>query len=61
MEEVVKILMERDSISEEDAVKLIQEGKIAIIDALMESGEEAALETFTDFFGLEPDYILAIL
>lgn len=61
MEEIAKLLMERDGISESEAIQRIQEGKTAIIDALMEEGDEAAQEAFKDYFDLEVDYMVHLL
>jgi hypothetical protein len=54
MEEVIKILMERDGISEEEARTLIKETRDEI---MMLDDPCKADEVFMEYLGLEPDYL----
>ena len=54
MEEVIKILMERDGISEEEARTLIKETRDEI---MMLDDPYKADEVFMEYLGLEPDYL----
>lgn len=51
MNRIVKILMERDGMSREEAIKLLSEAQEMIHD-----GSDPA-DVLEDMFGLEPDYI----
>ena len=53
--ELCRVLMERDSITEDDANELIQEMKDLVLDG--EDPEEVLL----NHVGLEPDYIFDIM
>ena len=54
MEEVIRILMERDGISEEEARTLIKETRDEI---MMLDDPCKADEVFMEYLGLEPDYL----
>ena len=58
MEEVIKILMERDGISEEEARALVKETRDEI---MMLDDPCNADEVIMDYLNLEPDYISEIL
>jgi len=53
MNRVVRILMRRDGLTEEEALELIEECREEL-----EAGNEYATE---DILGLEPDYMLDVL
>lgn len=54
---VVKILMERDNITEQEAITLVRETK----EKLMNSPCSDGADIIMDNLGLEPDYIMDIL
>ena len=54
MEEVIKILMKHDGISEEEARTLIKETRDEI---MMLDDPCKAEEVFMEYLGLEPDYL----
>lgn len=54
MEKVIKILMDRDDLTREEAIELIDECREQMI-------EEGSDEAIQDVLGLEPDYIMDIL
>ena len=56
--EIVKILIKRDNISEEDAWELVKE-----VEEVISSAEYLcqAEEAIFDILGLEPDYIMAFI
>ena len=58
MKEVIKILMERDGISEEEARALVKETRDEI---MMLDDPCNADEVIMDYLNLEPDYISEIL
>ena len=59
--EIKKILMERDGVSESEAIEQIEEA-IEIFNEYLESGdEESAHDICQECFGLEPDYIFEIM
>lgn len=57
MNPVVKILMERDDITEQEAIALVRETK----EKLMNSPCSGGVDIIMDNLGLEPDYIMDIL
>jgi len=59
METLLDILMQRDGLSEEEALELIEEVKEACLEAI-DQGEDPE-EVFIDMLGLEPDYLYDIL
>lgn len=59
MNELVKILMERDGLTERQAISLLQEAKTAILEAIAEGDDPQ--EVWDDYVGLEPDYIPCLL
>lgn len=61
MNQVVKILMERDGMSEEDAKDTVRAVKQDIMDAIMEEDYDLVEDILSSDLGLEMDYIFDIL
>lgn len=61
MNKVVKILMERDGLSREDAYDLIKDVRAEMQDAIACGDYDLAEEIMESDLGLEPDYIFDIL
>ena len=61
MSELKRVLMERDGISESEADSLIQEASSAFYEYLDNGDLMEAEDVLSDFFGLEPDYIMDIM
>jgi len=61
MDNIKDILMRRDGITEEEANELIKDAKEQLQEYLDEGNTEAAYEICSDYFGLEPDYIMELL
>ena len=59
MNEIIPILMQRDQLTESQAIAVYQEGRTAALEALEEGAD--AEEVFADYFGLEIDYMVALL
>ena len=59
MKEIISILMTRDGISKDDAIKAIEECRRMMLDAI-ECGDDPE-EVLIDYLGLEPDYMFEIL
>lgn len=59
MSELIEVLMKRDGLSYEEARDMAREARKIIREAL-ENGEDPE-EAFTDFTGLEPDYLEELL
>lgn len=57
MEKIVKILMERDEYTREEALAVVNECQEAMFAALECGDTEEAEEIFMDYLGLEPDYM----
>lgn len=57
MNPVVKILMERDELTEEEAIELVKETKEDLMNNCCNDREDIIMENL----GLEPDYIMDIL
>ena len=58
---VVKILMERDGLTESEAIEIVRDVKSEIDDCLEGCNCLEAEEIIMDELGLEPDYIFDIL
>lgn len=58
MNKVVKILMERDGMSKDEAIELVEETRDEILAC---GGGDEAWDIIEDNLGLEPDYIFDIL
>jgi len=56
-ERLIKILMERDNLTHEQALKLTQEAKSMLQHFLDDGLFDEAYEIFYDMFDLEPDYL----
>lgn len=57
MNRIIKILMERDELTEAEATELYKEGHQALMECV-EQGDLAGAKDITyDYFGLEPDYL----
>lgn len=54
---LIKILMDRDGMTEEEATDLINEAREALMNYLDEGDLLAADDICQEYFGLEPDYI----
>ena len=61
MGSVVRILMERDGFSREDAVEEFKSGMEAVMAYIYDGDYESAEEEFESAFGLEPDYLMGIV
>lgn len=62
MNRVVKILMERDDMTEAEAKNRVKEGREEIYEAIHDEADPQEIEDlFCELFDLEPDYILDIL
>jgi hypothetical protein len=61
MNRVVKILMERDELSKEDAYDLVKDVRSEMQDAIACGDYDLAEEIIESDLGLEPDYIFDIL
>lgn len=57
MNPVVKILMERDNKTEQEAIDLVRETKEELMNSPCSDGTDIIMENL----GLEPDYIMDIL
>jgi hypothetical protein len=57
MNTVVKILMERDNMTEQEAIDLVRETKEELMNRPCSDGADIIM----DNLGLEPDYIMDIL
>ena len=58
MNKIVKILMERDGMSEEHAIKLVNETRDEIM--MLDNPLEAD-DVLMEYLGLEPDYLFDLL
>lgn len=54
---LMKVLMERDGMTREQAREEIQEAREAVYECIEYGDYEGAEEVLSDFFGLEPDYM----
>ena len=61
MDNLKDILMIRDNLTEPEADELIEEARTQLQEYLDEGNTEAAYEICSDYFGLEPDYIMELL
>ena len=61
MNRVVKILMERDGYSKENAYDLVNEVRAEMQEAIADGDYELAEDIIMGDLGLEPDYIFDIL
>ena len=61
MRRIIKILMERDDMTEAEATDLFNEGKEALDDCIERGALLEAEDITIDYFDLEPDYLEDIL
>ena len=61
MNRVVRILMQRDCMSQAEACALINDVKMEMMDAIEAGDYSLAEEIFECDLGLEPDYIIDIM
>jgi len=62
MEEIIRILMRRDSLSEIDAMRLVIDTRIEINEAIAKGGSLSEIEDILMYnLTLEPDYIINFL
>ena len=61
MDNLKDILMIRDNLTEPEADELIEEARTQLQEYLDEDNIEAAYEICSEYFGLEPDYIMELL
>ena len=59
MNEIIKVLMERDGMSKGDAIDLFNDAKEEFYERL-ENGEDC-FDFCEEWFGLEPDYIMDLI
>lgn len=57
MNRIIKILMTRDGMTEEEATDLFNEAKDALNEAIEEGNLSEAEEITYSYFNLEPDYL----
>jgi hypothetical protein len=60
-EAIVEILIRRDMMSEEEARELIAEFQEELLGMTSSHSLSAIEEIFSDYFGLEPDYLFCFL
>ena len=69
MEEIIEILVRRDGISREEAIRVIHECREALNDMLLHADSldnsfslyDAATDIVANYLGLEPDYLDILL
>lgn len=63
MGEIISILMRRDHLSRKEAVRLIEETREEIENALMRGDctHDEVEQIIADYLGLEPDYLIYLL
>lgn len=61
MNEIKKILMERDGMAADEADSLIEEAKEILGEYLDEGDIQSAYDICEEYFGLEPDYLMELL
>lgn len=58
---IKKVLMERDGLSEQEALDLIKEAREVFNSYVSENDYESAENICQEFFGLEPDYLFGFV
>lgn len=58
---LVEILMERDGLSRQAALAEIADCRAEMLEAIARGDAFEAEEIFTDWFGLEPDYLFEVV
>lgn len=61
MKSIKQILMERDGLTEQESVNLIEEATEQLNRYLDEGDIEMAEQVCEEYFGLEPDYLMELL
>jgi hypothetical protein len=61
MKSIKDILVERDGLSESEALELIQNAREELQDLLIEGRMEEAENICEEHFGLEPDYLMELI
>lgn len=61
MNEILQILMDRDSLTRKEAMRLIKEVRAIILEAMEEGDLDKAEDAILEELGLEPDYIMAFI
>lgn len=61
MRTIKRVLMKRDSMSEEEAENLIQDAKKQLEEYLDDEDFYSAENICKEFFGLEPDYLMELI
>ena len=61
MQTIKQVLMERDNMSSADAEELISEARAQMQEYAANDEMEQAYDICSDYFGLEPDYIMELL
>lgn len=61
MGEIIRILMERDGLTREEALQEARVGMAEVESAIMDGDYMCAEDAFEDFFGLEPDCLMDAL
>ena len=61
MESIKEILMRRDNMSAEAANELIRQAKESLDYYLSTGDMESAYDICSDYFGLEPDYLIELI
>ena len=61
MKEIIKILIQRDGISELEARNLIEDCMEEMQDAIMRGNYQECEDILASYLGLEPDYLDAFL
>jgi hypothetical protein len=58
---IKNILMSRDNMSATEADKLIADARKAMNEYLMDGDTESAYYVCSEYFGLEPDYLMELM
>ena len=61
MGRIVKILMRRDGLTEEEAKKEVKDFMESIEDSIQNSDLEEIEDALMSWFGLEPDYVFDVI
>ncbi len=56
---IVQVLMDRDGLTKEEAVKEVQDCKEELFDRLESGGDPS--DICEEWFGLEPDYLMELM
>lgn len=61
MKEIIQLLMRRDGLTREDAIRMVLEVRNTILEAMAQGDLNKAEDAILDELGLEPDYIMAFI